>query len=129
MQSTSTQAKILWLMKNSIPQSRVIWHVIAAIYTYQFRKTHTFPLIWNVLLHLLSFQLCLLFFFLKRWNYIDVCSAWISRTSAESFFSQRRHKRLKNKIGLLLFYREHFYGFSESDIRKQNKFVIHLNTS
>ena len=28
----------------------------------QFRKTHRFPLIWNVLLQLLSLQLCLLFF-------------------------------------------------------------------
>ena len=26
-----------------------------------------------------------------------------------------RHKRLKNKVELLLFYREHFYRFSESD--------------
>ena len=26
-----------------------------------------------------------------------------------------RHKRLKNKIELLLFYRGHFYRFSESD--------------
>ena len=30
------------------------------------------------------------------------------------FLTDWRHKRLKNKIGLLLFYREHFYGFSES---------------
>ena len=29
-----------------------------------------------------------------------------------------RHKRLKNTIDLLLFYREHFYGFSESDTTK-----------
>ena len=30
------------------------------------------------------------------------------------FLTGWRHKRLKNKIDLLLFYREHFYGFSES---------------
>ena len=32
------------------------------------------------------------------------------------FLTDWRHKRLRNKIDLLLFYREHFYGFSESDI-------------
>ena len=31
------------------------------------------------------------------------------------FLTDWRHKHLKNKIDLLLFYREHFYGFSESD--------------
>ena len=31
------------------------------------------------------------------------------------FLTDWRHKRLKNKIDLLLFYREHFDGFSESD--------------
>ena len=31
------------------------------------------------------------------------------------FLIDWRHKRLKNIIGLLLFYGEHFYGFSESD--------------
>ena len=30
------------------------------------------------------------------------------------FLTDRRHKRLKNTIDLLLFYREHFYGFLES---------------
>ena len=30
------------------------------------------------------------------------------------FLTHWRHKRLKNKIGLFLFYREHLYGFSES---------------
>ena len=29
------------------------------------------------------------------------------------FLTKWRHKRLKNEIDLLLFYREHFYGFSE----------------
>ena len=32
------------------------------------------------------------------------------------FLTDWRHKRLKNTIDLLLFYSEHFYGFSESDI-------------
>ena len=30
------------------------------------------------------------------------------------FHTDWRHKRLKNTIDLLLFYGEHFYGFSES---------------
>ena len=30
------------------------------------------------------------------------------------FLADWRHKRLKNTIDLLLLYREHFYGFSES---------------
>ena len=30
------------------------------------------------------------------------------------FLTDWRHKRLKNTIDLLLFYGEHFYGFSES---------------
>ena len=30
------------------------------------------------------------------------------------FLTDWRHKRLKNTIDLLLFYLEHFYGFSES---------------
>ena len=30
------------------------------------------------------------------------------------FVTDLRHKRLKNTIDLLLFYGEHFYGFSES---------------
>ena len=48
-----------------------------------------------------------------------ICSAWISHTSAEIFFLINwRHKRLKNTIDLLLFYGEHFYGFSESEIIK-----------
>ena len=48
-------------------------------------------------------------------SYKDICSAWISRTSAEIFFLiDWHHKRLKNAIDLVLFYGEHFYGFSES---------------
>ena len=47
--------------------------------------------------------------------YKDVCSAWISRTAAEFFFSYVDvNKRLKNAIDLLLFYGENFCGFSES---------------
>ena len=45
------------------------------------------------------------------------------------FFTDWRHKRLKNTIVilyilyifLLLFYGEHFYGFSESDLKKVRK--------
>ena len=37
------------------------------------------------------------------------------------FLIDWRHKRLKNTIDLLLFYGEHFYGFSESDLRKRWK--------
>ena len=37
------------------------------------------------------------------------------------FLTDWRHKRLKNTIDLLLFYGEHFYGFSESDLRKRWK--------
>ena len=33
------------------------------------------------------------------------------------------HKRLKNAIYLLLFYGEHFYGFSESGIKKMSNCV------
>ena len=68
----------------------------------------------------MSYLNCLIFscvycFFLKRWSYTKICSAWTSRTSAEIFFlTDWRHKRLKNTIDLLLFYREHFYEFSES---------------
>ena len=32
------------------------------------------------------------------------------------FLTDWRHKRFKNTIDPLLFYGEHFYGFSESDI-------------
>ena len=37
------------------------------------------------------------------------------------FFIDWCHKRLKNKIDLLLFYREHFYGFLGSDLWKSQK--------
>ena len=47
----------------------------------------------------------------------DICSAWISRADAEFFFLRDwRHKCLKNIINLLLFYGEHLYGFSESEL-------------
>ena len=32
------------------------------------------------------------------------------------FLIDWRHERLKNTIDLFLFYGEHFYGFSESDL-------------
>ena len=58
------------------------------------------------------------FFFLTMKLYKDIYSAWISHTSTDFFFfTDWRNKHLKNKIELLLFYREHFYGFSESDFR------------
>ena len=59
---------------------------------------------------------CVYCFFLKTIKlHKYICSAWISRTSVEFFFlTDWCHKRLKNTIDLLLFYRELFYGFSES---------------
>ena len=36
------------------------------------------------------------------------------------FLTDWRHKRLKNKIDLLLFYREHFYGFWESEVSRDD---------
>ena len=63
-----------------------------------------------------SLQLCLLFFLKTMESYKDICSTSISRTSAEFFFIDWRLKHLKNKKDLLLFYREHFYGFSEGDL-------------
>ena len=36
------------------------------------------------------------------------------------------HKRLKNTVDLLLVYGAHFFGFSESDVEKQN---IHFITN
>ena len=62
-------------------------------------------------------------FFLKMMKlYKGICSAWISRTSAKKFFFMDwHHKHLKNVIDLLLFYEEHFHGFSESDLWKRRK--------
>ena len=62
--------------------------------------------------------ICVHCFWLKMMKlFKDICSAWISRTSAEFFLLiDWRHKRLKNTTDLLLFYGEHFYGFSESDL-------------
>ena len=37
------------------------------------------------------------------------------------FLTDRRYKRLKNTIYLLLFYGEHFYGFSVSDETKKKE--------
>ena len=56
------------------------------------------------------------------------------------FLTNWHHKRLKNTIDLLLFYEEHFYGFSESEMfcsreyresswRSGNWFIRHLNYS
>ena len=53
------------------------------------------------------------------------------------FLIDWRHKRLKNTIDLLLFYGEHFYGFSESEvfsceiitISKNIYFEEHLRTT
>ena len=49
--------------------------------------------------------------------YKDICSTWISRTSADIFFSDWRYKQ--NTIDLLLLYRERFYGLLESDKTKK----------
>ena len=60
----------------------------------------------------------------------DLCSAWISRTSAEIFFAIDWHdKRLKNTTDILLFYGEHFYGFSESDVDFVNNLMKHKCTN
>ena len=68
------------------------------------------------MLDLFSLQLCLLFFLKTMKLYKDICSARISRALAKNFFlTDWHHRRLENTIDLLLFYREHFYGFSESD--------------
>ena len=61
-------------------------------------------------------------FFLKMIKLCKgICSAWISRTRAIFFLEDWRHKRLKNTIDLLLFYGEHFYGFSERDLCRRRK--------
>ena len=49
--------------------------------------------------------------------------------SEQFFLIDRVHKGLKNTIDLLLFYGEHFYGFSESDLRKRRKNNIHFTTN
>ena len=46
----------------------------------------------------------------------------------DNFLIDWRHKRLKNKTDLLLFYREHFLGFSEHDLWKLRKKPIHFTT-
>ena len=44
------------------------------------------------------------------------------------FLIDWRHKRLKNIADLLLFYREHFYGFSKSDgLLLQNKCLCRIS--
>ena len=40
------------------------------------------------------------------------------------FLTDWRHKRLKNAIDILLFYGEHFYGFSESDSKENEPVAI-----
>ena len=67
--------------------------------------------------------ICVHCFFLKmRKLYKDICSASISRLSAEFvFLIDWRHKRLKNTIDLLLLYGDHFHIFLESYLRKHQK--------
>ena len=63
-----------------------------------------------------------LFLSLKRWSYINICSAWISCTYVKIFFLMDWcHKCLKNTVDPSLFCGEHFYGFSESDLWKHWK--------
>ena len=68
-------------------------------------------------------------FFLKMMKLDkEICSAWINRTSADILFlTDRRHKRLKNTIDLLLLYGQHLYGFSEGDLWKckRQKHLFH----
>ena len=50
------------------------------------------------------------------------CFCLVSCTSAVIFFLiDRCQKCLKNTMDQLLFYKEHFYGFSESDLWKHRK--------
>ena len=41
------------------------------------------------------------------------------------FLIDLHHKRLKSTIDLLLFYEEHFYGFSESALSSEQLFIKH----
>ena len=52
---------------------------------------------------------------------IDICSAWLSHTFAEIFLIDWCHAHIKNTIDLLLFYGEHFYGYSEIDYENVEK--------
>ena len=45
------------------------------------------------------------------------------------FVTDLRHKRLKNTIDLLLFYGEHFYGFSESVFEANVLFFLSVQIS
>ena len=55
---------------------------------YSLRKPIDSHWLKNVLLALFSLQLCLFFFHKMMKFYKKICSAWISRASAESIFSQ-----------------------------------------
>ena len=59
--------------------------------------------------------------------YKDICSVWISRIFAETFLIDWWYKCLKNTVDLLLFYEEHFYGFSESDLWKRWKKTLFIS--
>ena len=52
----------------------------------------------------------------------------VAQLGKQHFLKDWGHKCLKNTIDLLLFYREHFYGFWESDLRKCRK-KIHFTTN
>ena len=91
--------------KNSV--HRIFWKI-----QYSLRKpidSHWFK---NVLLVLFSLQLCLFSFHKMMKFYKEICSAWISRASAESIFSQI------DTIGVVKIQQKylqsiemHFYGF------------------
>ena len=72
---------------------------------------------------------CLLLFLKTMKLYKDICPTLISHSSAKFFsLTDWRHKRLKNKIDLLLFYKEHFYEFSESELVGTNFMLLWLST-
>ena len=93
--------------------------------SFQCRKTHKFPLIYKMSCFSCLVFSCVCCFFLKTMKlYKYICFAWVTRTSADFFFfTDWRQKRLKNKTDLLLFYGEHFYGFSEGVLVKMVQVV------
>ena len=61
---------------------------------------------------------CVCCFFLKRWNYKKRYLFCMNKLyfCRNFFLTDWCHNHLKITVDLLLFYGEHFYGFSESDI-------------
>ena len=80
------------------------------------RKTHRFPLIYKIsCLTCLVFS-CVYCCYIKYLFCMNNLYFW-----RIFFLTDWRHKHLKDTIDLLLFYREHVYGFSESALQSQQK--------